>query len=683
MMNTKLPLLALLLATFTLQPLTRIQASPSYALLFNGTNNYVRADIPKQPYGYTISAWVYLRQGYTDGSRGAILSGTNCGSTIELLVHSVTANQNDPQYLELGWCDYYNGNYSTNAVPLNQWTHVAVTVSYYYKMVNYYINGQPAGTFNYTSHDTYLNTPILLGANNGIRYFNGMLDEVQIWSTELSRAQIQTNMYCAPDTNNASLVAYWPFNEGLSGQITTADASGHGCTGTLVNHPQVVASSVGTQPMVLLNGNNPLTNDFYTTFTDPGATIWEAPTALGGGTFFGVALKADGSVAAWGLGSDGQTAVPSSATNGIAIAVGSSFSLTLRADGSVVAWGADFYDQTIVPSSVTNAVAIAAGGYHSLALNGAGSLTAWGSDNFGEGEVPASATNIIAMAAGLWHNLALRANGSVVGWGYNYSLDGSTYYGQAVVPAAANNVVALAAGGYFSMALRADGSVIAWGCNDQGQTNVSSLATNVVAIAAGYKHCLALRKDGSVVAWGNNAQGQIDVPLAATANVVAIAAGGQHSSALKSDGTVVVWGDNTGGVTTVPSSVGLPAAPVAARTGAVDVVTPGIYTLTYYPTNPFGIVWASTNRSVVVVATKSPTLSSPGIYTIGSAATSFNFSVNAVSGQSVVVEACTNLASPTWVPLQTNAVSGSALLYSDTNWMSHPSYFYRLRLCLP
>ena len=44
-------------------------------------------------------------------------------------------------------------------------------------------------------------------------------------------------------------------------------------------------------------------------------------------------------VMAWGNNSFGQTVVPPTATNVLAVASGSGFSLALRTDGSVLAWG--------------------------------------------------------------------------------------------------------------------------------------------------------------------------------------------------------------------------------------------------------------------------------------------------------------------------------------------------------
>ena len=44
----------------------------------------------------------------------------------------------------------------------------------------------------------------------------------------------------------------------------------------------------------------------------------------------------------------------------------------------------------------------------------------------------------------------------------------------------------------------------------------------------------------------------------------------------------------------------------------------------------------------------------------------------------VFVEAATNLSNPVWVPLSTNALSGSPVFFSDAHWTNFTHRFYRL-----
>src|SRR6185436_4276585 len=90
----------------------------------------------------------------------------------------------------------------------------------------------------------------------------------------------------------------------------------------------------------------------------------------------------------------------------------------LRSDGSVIAWGSNLYGESEVPPSATNVVAIADSGNHCLALRADGTVLTWGyDDQFHLLRVPASATNVVAIAAKELFSVAVRADGSVLVWG--------------------------------------------------------------------------------------------------------------------------------------------------------------------------------------------------------------------------------------------------------------------------
>ena len=150
-------------------------------------------------------------------------------------------------------------------------------------------------------------------------------------------------------------------------------------------------------------------------------------------------------------------------------------SLALRSDGSLAAWGYNLQGQCNVPAG-NDFVAIAGGGYHSLALKEDGSLAAWGGNWNGQCNVPAG-NDFVAIVGGYYHSLALKSDGSFVAWGgYNFG--------------AGNDFVAIAGRGFHILALRSDGSLFAWGDNYWGQCNVPA-GNDFVAIAAGRFHSLA------------------------------------------------------------------------------------------------------------------------------------------------------------------------------------------------
>jgi hypothetical protein len=56
----------------------------------------------------------------------------------------------------------------------------------------------------------------------------------------------------------------------------------------------------------------------------------------------------------------------------------------------------------------------------------------------------------------------------------------------------------------------------------------------------------------------------------------------------------------------------------------------------------------------------------------------FGFNINWASGQTVVVEACSNLANPVWQPVQTNTLTSDSVYFSDPQLANYPARFYRL-----
>ncbi|MEI9864109.1 MAG: leucine-rich repeat domain-containing protein [Limisphaerales bacterium] len=57
----------------------------------------------------------------------------------------------------------------------------------------------------------------------------------------------------------------------------------------------------------------------------------------------------------------------------------------------------------------------------------------------------------------------------------------------------------------------------------------------------------------------------------------------------------------------------------------------------------------------------------------------FGFNINWASGQTIVVEACTNLINPVWQTVQTNTLATGSAYFSDPQWTNNSSRFYRLR----
>jgi beta-lactam-binding protein with PASTA domain len=90
------------------------------------------------------------------------------------------------------------GVFMTNPaqLPLNTWTHVAMTYDATAQRMRLYINGVLAGERVQTGNIAQGNQPVRIGGNNvfGGEWFTGLIDEVRIYNRARTAAQIQADM---------------------------------------------------------------------------------------------------------------------------------------------------------------------------------------------------------------------------------------------------------------------------------------------------------------------------------------------------------------------------------------------------------------------------------------------------------------------------------------------------------
>ncbi len=182
----------------------------------------------------TFEAWIYLSSTPT-GNTAISDYGTNAvGSRNTFFVN---AN------LQLGFISGgTNANMSStnNAVPLNQWAHVAFVLK---NGTGYlYVDGLQVGTSNLSTVNTPSgNTDLRIGQRvpGGTIPFKGTIDEYRMWNVARTSAELiadKNSEFCALPSG---LVAYYKLNEGSAGAsntgITTATEEIAGADGTLQN----------------------------------------------------------------------------------------------------------------------------------------------------------------------------------------------------------------------------------------------------------------------------------------------------------------------------------------------------------------------------------------------------------------------------------------------------------------
>ncbi len=87
--------------------------------------------------------------------------------------------------------------------------------------------------------------------------------------------------------------------------------------------------------------------------------------------------------------------------------------------------------------------------------------------------------------------------------------------------------------------------------------------------------------------------------------------------------------------------------------------------------------WGSIFGGVAVVLWNPQAQTSDGNF--GVQANQFGFNITGSSGLVIVVQACTNLVNPIWLPVATNTLTSGTSYFSDPQWTNYPGRFYRLR----
>jgi len=206
-----------------------------------------------------------------------------------------------------------------------------------------------------------------------------------------------------------------------------------------------------------------------------------------------------GSVAAWGSNVSGQSNVPAnltSATNVVSVAAGLDYGLALKSDGTIQAWGTGTV-ATALPT-ISGVVQISGGNQFAIALKVDGSIQAWGTNTSGSvANVPTSG-NYFAVSAGYATGGAIGdtnslnvptesvgTDGTLVTWGSNTDSTGinNSMY---VLPDTIQGLVQASLGNDFMVGVRADGSF--WGYSGSSDFAVPSPsyhpeATYIQAIA--------------------------------------------------------------------------------------------------------------------------------------------------------------------------------------------------------
>lgn len=354
-----------------------------------------------------------------------------------------------------------------------------------------------------------------------------------------------------------------------------------------------------------------------------------------GGGGYAIELR-NGEIWAWGNNQFGQLGIGNNlnqespvreftnASNWADINPGESHVLAVKADGTLWAWGRNQFGQLglgdnidrNIPEQIgfdNDWVTIGCGGNQSFAIKTNGTLWAWGDNSSGQlgyggtSNVPLNSTpvqvgtasNWLHVAAGNNFTLALNSSGGMFTWGNDAFGQLGNGTSSAVFTPTQIEVnskwIVIEAGADYAMAIKSNGSLFSWGKNQRGQlgNNSTSNASSPVAIS-------------SSLPWIGMSCGQ----SGSSGNV-------QHSIGLKADGSVWTWGDNTlGALGNTQNTSPIISEPTTIFPLVNNIVAVETGNGVSYIRDASGQVYAAGTDSTGALGNTAPLTSSPGFIPI-------------------------------------------------------------------
>ncbi len=329
----------------------------------------------------------------------------------------------------------------------------------------------------------------------------------------------------------------WLWGSNLSGQLATED---------LINQTAPFKASATEDWSMVTAGNS------HTVVLRGDGTLWSVGSNENGQLGLGLAATTVPVDVLTQIGTD---------TDWTAVSAGGSHNLALKADGTLWAFGSNTLgqlgigttDDIITAPVQVSAVgevyaAISAGAFHSLAVRDSGTLWSWGSN----------LNDVLGISTDEFTLLIPTQVGTGTDW------------------------ASVSAGGTHSLAIKTDGTLWGWGLHEAGQLGLGpqltsrrrvpeqiGTATDWIAISTGEKHSLGIRGAagaGTLWSWGLNASGQLGLgntvnrafpdQVGILSNWTSVAAGKSHSLAANSNSEVLTAGKNTKGQLGSPETVG-------------------------------------------------------------------------------------------------------------------------------
>ncbi len=170
----------------------------------------------------TISFWIYPLSHHS----ATVIEGNVSGGDVRW---EIAYNSTGSISLRNHGSDSRHTGSGSGSVPVNEWTHVAVTYDKENNGTEFYINGD-----RFVSIDNQRpyslrggDKPLRLGGKEIQAAQNVVMRNVRIWDSVLSREEVQADMYEEFSGGEEGLLAYWPLNEGEGEEVLDKTPAAH------------------------------------------------------------------------------------------------------------------------------------------------------------------------------------------------------------------------------------------------------------------------------------------------------------------------------------------------------------------------------------------------------------------------------------------------------------------------
>ena len=229
------------------------QANSTDVIVFGTTGfNFVSAD------AFSFALWVKPDASQPDAN-AIIISKSNFSSTGYAIIQNGGANSNQYTFI-VGTGAGLSGSGSNFTLTAGSWNHVAVTRSANGTSTKVYVNGSQVADVNWLT-TIASSDPIALGIGNlgpvpgssGL-VFNGVIDEVAIWSRELAAYEVEA-VY---DYGSGSLAGFgqtFSFTPDVAGTYTVESEASSVYGSAITTADAVITAAVGGVKPVLQGKN--------------------------------------------------------------------------------------------------------------------------------------------------------------------------------------------------------------------------------------------------------------------------------------------------------------------------------------------------------------------------------------------------------------------------------------------